>query len=75
MFERLASTKPNGKVRVFINLQHFNSALKHRYYPLPVVEEILPQLAKIKAFTKADLKDGYYISITRGQVPLTSHDL
>ncbi|XP_028394385.1 uncharacterized protein K02A2.6-like [Dendronephthya gigantea] len=55
----VASAKPNGKVRVCIDPQHLNTALKRRHYPLPVVEEILPELDKAKFFTKADLKDGY----------------
>ena len=55
----VAAMKPSGKVRVCIDPQRLNVALKRRHYPLPIVEEILPELAKAKVFTKADLKDGF----------------
>ena len=55
----VAAMKPSGKVRVCSDSQRLNVALKRRHYPLPVVEEILPELAKAKVFTKADLKDGF----------------
>ena len=78
----VASTKPNGKVRVCIDPQHLNTALKQQHYLLPIVEEILPELAKARAFSKADTKDGYpqiqldrqayHISGAMGQVSLAS---
>lgn len=55
----VAAMKPSGKVRVCIDPQRLNVALRRRHYPLPVIEEILPELAKAKVFTKADLKDGF----------------
>ena len=51
--------KPNGKLRVCIDPQHLNKALKISQYPLPVIEDILPELADVKVFSKADLKDGF----------------
>ena len=51
--------KPNGKLRVCIDPQHLNKALKRSHYPLPVIEDILPELADVKVFSKADLKDGF----------------
>ena len=55
----VAPQKPSGKVRVCIDPQHLNQALKRRHYPLPVIEDILPELSKARVFTKADLKDGF----------------
>ena len=55
----VATHKPNGKVRVCIDSQHLNQALKKRHYPLSVVGDILPELSKARVFTKADLKDGF----------------
>ena len=55
----VATQKPSGKVRVCIYPQRLNQALKRRHYPLPVIEDILPELSKAKVFTKADLKDGF----------------
>ena len=55
----VATQKPRGKVRVYIGPQRLNQALKRRHYPLPVIEDIVPELSKARVFTKADLKDGF----------------
>ena len=55
----VVTEKPNGKLRVCIDPQHLNTALKRSHYPLPVIEDILPELADVKVFSKADLKDGF----------------
>ena len=55
----VVTEKPNGKLRVCIDPQHLNKALKRSYYPLPVIEDILPELADVRVFSKADLKDGF----------------
>ena len=55
----VVTEKPNGKLRVCIDLQCLNTALKRSHYPLPVIEDILPELADVKVFSKADLKDGF----------------
>ena len=55
----VVTQKPSGKVRVCIDPQRLNQALKRRHYPLPVIEDILPELSKARVFTKADLKDGF----------------
>ena len=55
----VVTEKPNGKLRVCIDPQHLNKALKRSHYPLPVIEDILPELADVKVFSKADLKDGF----------------
>ena len=51
--------KPKGKLGVCIDLQHLNKALERSHYPLPVIKDILPELADIKVFSKADVKDGF----------------
>ena len=55
----VVTEKPNGKLRVCIDPQRLNTALKRSHYPLPVIEDILPELADVKVFSKADLKDGF----------------
>ena len=55
----VANQKPSGKVRVCIDPHCLNQALKRRHYPLPVIEDILPELSKARVFTKADLKGGF----------------
>ena len=55
----VVTEKPNAKLRVCIDPQHLNRALKRSHYPLPVIEDILPELNDVKVFSKADLKDGF----------------
>ena len=51
--------KPNGKLRVCIDPQHLNKALKRSHYPLPLIDDVLPELEDFKVFSKLDLKEGY----------------
>ena len=37
--------KPSGQVRVRIDTQLLNQVFKRRHYPLPVIEDILPELS------------------------------
>ena len=46
-----------ANLRVCIDPQHLNKALKRSHYPLPVIEDILPELADVKVFLSADFKD------------------
>ena len=43
----VVTEKPNGKLRVCIYPQHLNKALKRSHYPLPVMEDILPELTNV----------------------------
>ena len=54
----VVAEKPNGKLRVCIDPQHLNKALKRSHYPLPVIEDILPELTNVKVVSKVDLKNG-----------------
>eukprot|EP00112_Aurelia_sp_Birch-Aquarium-sp1_P000710 Seg1069.4 transcript_id=Seg1069.4/GoldUCD/mRNA.D3Y31 product="putative protein K02A2.6" protein_id=Seg1069.4/GoldUCD/D3Y31 len=51
--------KPNGKLRLCIDPQHLNKALKRSHYPLPLIDDVLPELEDVKIFSKIDLKEGY----------------
>lgn len=53
----VVTEKPNGKLYVYIDSQHLNRALKRSHYPLPVTEDIIPELTVARVFSKADLKD------------------
>ena len=53
----IAAKKPDGNIRLCIDPHYLNLALKRSHYPLPVIEEILPELAKAKVFSKGDLKE------------------
>lgn len=52
-------TKPSGKIRLCIDPLHLNGALKRSHYPLPVIDDILPELTNVKVFSKADCKEGF----------------
>ena len=59
MSSAVVTAKPNGKVRVCIDPRPLNKALHRSHYPLPVIDDILPDLGKARVFSKADLKDGF----------------
>ena len=42
-----------------IDPHYLNLAFKRSHYPLPVKEEILPELSKAKVFSKVDLKERF----------------
>ena len=49
----------NGKLRVCIDPKPLNKALKHSHYPLPVIDDLLPDLSKAKVFSVCDIKMGF----------------
>lgn len=55
----ITTTKADGNIRLCIDPHHLNPELKRSHYPLPIIEEILPELAKAKVFSKADLREGF----------------
>ena len=52
--------KPNGKLRVCIDPQPLNKALKRSHYPLPVIDDLLPDFSKAKVFSVCDVKNGFW---------------
>ena len=50
----VVTAKSNGKVRVCIDSRPLNEALHRSHYPLPVIDDILPELGKGRVFSKAD---------------------
>ena len=55
----VVTAKSKGKVGVCIDPRPLNEALSRSHYPLPVIDDILPELEKARVFSKADLKDGF----------------
>ena len=53
------ATKKNGSLRICIDPRSLNLALKREHYQPPVLDDILPDLAKAKIFSKIDLIHGY----------------
>ena len=56
----VVTEKKDGSLRVCIDPLFLNKALVRNPYPMTVMEEILPQLAKAKTFTVIDVKSGYW---------------
>ena len=56
----VVNKKSNGKIRLCLDPQPLNRALKCCHYPIPTIEEVLPDLANAKVFTKLDCKNGYW---------------
>ena len=51
--------KPNGKLRICIDPQPLNAALKREHYRLPMLDDVLTKLRDSKIFSKLDLKEAY----------------
>ena len=52
--------REGSKLRLCIDPKDLNKALKRSHYPMPTIEEILPELAKAKVFSVADAKNGFW---------------
>ena len=52
--------KPTGKLRMCLNPQKLNIALKREHCYKPVLDDILPKLQNAKIFSVLDLKAGYW---------------
>ena len=57
--------KPNGKVRICVDLTKLNASVKRERHILPAVEDTLAQLRNAEVFTKLDANSGFW------QVPLS----
>ncbi|KAG1933981.1 retrotransposable element [Pimephales promelas] len=52
--------KPSGKLRICIDPRPLNKALKRQHFPLPTIDDVLPDLTKARVFTVCDVKDGFW---------------
>ena len=52
--------KPNGKLRVCLDPKPLNKALKQNHYPIPTLEDILPELSRARVFSLADVRNGFW---------------
>ena len=52
--------KPNGKLRVCLDPKPLNKALKRNHYPLPTVDDLLPELSRAQVFSVVDIKNGFW---------------
>ena len=56
--------KPNGDLRIYLDLRDLNKAIKREHYQLPTFQEISSRSSRAKVFTKLDANKGYW------QIPL-----
>jgi len=52
--------KPNGSVRICVDLTKLNEAVQREYYVLPAVDETLAKMAGAQVFTKLDANSGFW---------------
>ncbi|CAC5402113.1 unnamed protein product [Mytilus coruscus] len=51
--------KPD-KLRICIDPKHLNQQLKRSDYPLPTIDDLLPELSRAKVFSVVDAKNGFW---------------
>ena len=51
--------KSNGAVRLCLDPENLNQALKRNHCQMPDIDDVLPQLAEAKMFSLCDAKDGF----------------
>ena len=56
--------KPDGKIRICVDIRKLNEAVKRERYSPPTLEDVAPKLAGAKVFSKLDASSGYW------QIPL-----
>ena len=52
--------KPNGSLRVYLGPKDLDDAIKRPHYPNKTLEDILPDMADAKVFSKFDACSGYW---------------
>ena len=52
--------KPNGTLCICIEAKDRNKVLKCSHYPLPTIEDILPDLSRAKVFNTFDVKNDFW---------------
>ena len=66
-------TKKDGSLRFCVDHRALNKLTGKNSYPLPLIDDILDQLATAKMFTKIDLQLGYHqIRLSPDSIPLTA---
>ena len=52
--------KPNGQLRICLDPQELNKAIKRHHFKLPTPEELFSEMSGAKYFTKLDASSGYW---------------
>ena len=65
--------KKDGTLRMCIDYRQINKVTVKNKYPLPRIEDLFDQLKRAGAFSKIDLRSGYYqLRVKEGDVPKTA---
>ena len=56
----VVAVKKSGELQVCIDPKALNAALKRERYQIPVIDELLPDLAEARVFTKVDLASAFW---------------
>ena len=56
----VVAVKKSGDLRVCIDPKPLNAVLKRERYQIPVVHDVLPDLAEARVFTKVDLASAFW---------------
>ena len=54
------ATKESGDLRLCLDPKQLHKALKRERYPLPIIDDVLPDVSRAKVFTKVDARNGYW---------------
>ena len=52
--------KPDGNIRICVDLTKLNENVLHETYPLPKIDNLLAQISESKIFTKLDCNSGFW---------------
>ena len=65
--------KKSGAIRICVDLKPLNETVKREIHPIPIVDEIMAQLAGSKIFSKLDANSGFWqIPLAKPSQPLTT---
>ena len=65
--------RPNKKLRICLDPRHLNQYIKIPKYKMPTLDDITPQLSKVRVFSVCDAKDGFLqIELAKQSQPLTT---
>ena len=65
--------KPDGKVRICVDLTKLNENICRELHPLPIVEQTLAQISGAQIFSKLDANSGFWqVPLSRESALLTS---
>lgn len=60
-YQQLSSLwRKMANVRLCVDTKPLNQALKRNHYPLPTIEDVLPELTNARCFTVLDAKNGFW---------------